>query len=87
MRSALILCVAASTLLSGSVAIAAPPVQYARAVRWTCEAESPVAFGVGIARTRAQARQRALFECAARTPYGMMCVIVTCSKEDDEDDA
>jgi hypothetical protein len=60
-------------------------VLYARAITWTCEAESPVAFGVGIARTRVQARQRALLECAARTPYGMVCVITTCSKEDDDE--
>lgn len=88
---ALIACAAAVALLSGPVAVAAAPnpqpLQYARVVTWTCEAESPVAFGVGIARTRVQARQRALFECAARTPYGLVCVITTCSKEDDDDDA
>lgn len=90
MRSVLISCVATVALLAGSTATAAPPVpqplQYARTVTWTCEAESPVAFGVGIARTRVQARQRALFECAARTPYGLVCVITTCSKEDDDDE-
>lgn len=76
---------AAAAVLMGPMASAQVPVQYARVVTWTCEAESPVAFGVGIARTRVQARQRALFECAARTPYGMVCVVTTCTKEDDDD--
>jgi hypothetical protein len=40
-----------------------------------CEAHSPYAFGVWVAPDGNYACQRALSECAARSPYGSVCVV------------
>ena len=45
---------------------------------YTCEAESPVAVGVGVSPNIYSARSIALNECRMRTPYGMYCVITSC---------
>ena len=40
---------------------------------YTCEAISPYATGYGISVSRNAACNRALAECAVRTPYGYYC--------------
>jgi hypothetical protein len=45
----------------------------------TCYAQSPVAWGVGYSYNFYYARNRALYECQIRTPYGLYCVITGCS--------
>lgn len=45
---------------------------------YTCEAESPVAVGVGMSPNIYAARSIALNECRMRTPYGMYCVVTSC---------
>jgi hypothetical protein len=43
-----------------------------------CEARSRVASGWGRSPSLSNARQRALYECAIRTPRGMTCYITSC---------
>jgi hypothetical protein len=43
-----------------------------------CEARSRVASGWGRSHSLSNARQRALYECAIRTPRGLTCYITSC---------
>jgi hypothetical protein len=45
----------------------------------TCYAQSPVAWGVGYSYNFYYARNRAMYECQIRTPYGMYCIITGCN--------
>lgn len=65
---------AALGLVSLSVIVPVPAMaQYYGTV--TCEAASPYAQGLGINYTPASACQRALAECAIRTPTGFVCTV------------
>ncbi len=57
----------------------AEPKKYAQYYTWTCRAESPVAYGVGISPNYAAAQQIALNECAVRTPTYYTCYIKYCT--------
>lgn len=45
---------------------------------WTCRAESPTAWGVGVSPSLYTARMGALQECRWRTPFWQTCFIVGC---------
>lgn len=66
------------SLFFAAVALALAPVSVPTAVAApsgsvVCEAQSPSAVGVGNAWTRATACNRALYECAIRTPANEVC--------------
>ena len=50
----------------------------ADAKQWTCRADSKNAFGWGKNETEAEARKRALWECARRTSRLRACKITSC---------
>ncbi len=50
----------------------------AHAKQWTCRADSKNAFGWGKNETEADARKRALLECARRTSRYRACKITSC---------
>ncbi len=66
---------AVAALLFSGVMIAAPA---ADAKQWTCRADSKTAFGWGKNETEANARKRALWECAKRTSRYRACRITSC---------
>ncbi len=60
---------------------AAPLLQPVRVIKvhvYTCTARSRVAFGVWTAPLLATARTGALYQCALRTPRGLVCLITRC---------
>lgn len=70
--------VMAATLVVGALVSIAPSEAEAGAFR--CRAESPSAWGTGWHTHSARyARDRALYECAARTPRHQVCRIVSCN--------
>jgi len=66
---------AVTVLLFAGVMIAPPA---AEAKQWTCRADSKNAFGWGKNETEADARKRALWECARRTSRYRACKITSC---------
>jgi hypothetical protein len=60
---------------------AAPLLQPVRVIKihvYTCTARSRVAYGVATSGVLATARRGALYQCAVRTPRGLVCLITRC---------
>lgn len=66
---------AALGLMSLSLVAPTPAVAQYYTTSATCEAASPYASGFGVSYTPAAACQRALAECAVRTPAGFTCFV------------
>ena len=69
---------AVATLAAGTFLSFAPT--EAEAGAFHCRAQSPSAYGTGWhTHSPRYARDRALYECAARTPRHQVCRIVSCN--------
>ncbi len=65
-------------IASAIIAVGMTAAMSSSALAWACRATSPTSFGVGWNYYRAIAAQRALAECAVRTPRGLVCRLRWC---------
>lgn len=61
-----------------TLAFAALTFAPSEASAWYCRARSPSAWGWGSSASLAQAKHRALMECAVRTPRRQTCYVRSC---------
>ncbi|MCE1234982.1 MAG: hypothetical protein LWW93_01360 [Hyphomicrobiales bacterium] len=71
---------ARTSFLAALIGLGLVAVSAQEAAAWQCTARSRAAMGWGVSSSRSSASQRALRECAVRTPRGMMCRITRCRR-------